>query len=86
VRGTAAGDTLIFKGIPFARPPVGALRFRPPQPAIPWQGVRDATAFAPIALQVAPGDTTAAPKLDGMSSTARPPAVHSFSVTSPMSM
>jgi para-nitrobenzyl esterase len=67
VRGTAAGDTLIFKGIPFARPPVGALRFRPPQPAIPWQGVRDATAFAPIALQVAPGDTTAAPKLDGMS-------------------
>ncbi len=35
----------IFRGIPFAAPPVGALRWAPPQPAAPWQGVRDATKF-----------------------------------------
>uniref|UniRef100_F7CJV8 Carboxylesterase 3 n=1 Tax=Ornithorhynchus anatinus TaxID=9258 RepID=F7CJV8_ORNAN len=41
----------VFLGIPFARPPVGPLRFSPPQPAESWDGVRDATTFPPICLQ-----------------------------------
>ncbi|KAJ6666155.1 hypothetical protein lerEdw1_001059, partial [Lerista edwardsae] len=41
----------VFLGIPFAKPPVGALRFSPPQPAEPWSHVRDATAHPPMCLQ-----------------------------------
>ncbi|XP_030060319.1 fatty acyl-CoA hydrolase precursor, medium chain [Microcaecilia unicolor] len=41
-----------YYGIPFAKPPVGPLRFAPPQPAEPWKGVRDATAYPPMCLQV----------------------------------
>jgi para-nitrobenzyl esterase len=40
-----------YLGVPFAAPPVGALRWRPPQPVVPWQGVRAATAFGPQCLQ-----------------------------------
>ena len=40
-----------FRGIPFARPPVGPLRFRPPEPAEPWSGVRDATQYGHSAPQ-----------------------------------
>ena len=43
LRGTLQGTTAIFLGIPFAAPPVGALRWREPQPPIAWSGVRDAT-------------------------------------------
>jgi para-nitrobenzyl esterase len=47
VRGLASGVVDEFLGIPYAAPPVGALRWRPPQHAARWSGVRDATQFAP---------------------------------------
>src|SRR5437763_5484539 len=40
-----------YLGIPFASPPVGDLRWRPPQPVIPWQGVRAADRFSPACMQ-----------------------------------
>jgi para-nitrobenzyl esterase len=53
VRGLANGAGDEFLGIPYAAPPVGALRWRPPQPAASWPGVRDATQFAPHCPQLA---------------------------------
>jgi para-nitrobenzyl esterase len=41
-----------FKGIPFAAPPVGALRWKAPQPVSPWKGVRQAAKFGPRAMQL----------------------------------
>ncbi len=46
------GAVRAFKGIPYAAPPVGNLRWQPPQPAAPWQGVRDARSYPPRAMQV----------------------------------
>ncbi|HZT67216.1 MAG TPA: carboxylesterase/lipase family protein [Acidimicrobiales bacterium] len=51
IRGESQGPVRVFKGIPYARPPVGALRFRAPQPAEPWTGVREAISFGPLAPQ-----------------------------------
>ena len=51
VAGTAAGGLSIFKGIPFAAPPLGGLRWRAPQPLRPWSGVRQAREFAPACMQ-----------------------------------
>ncbi len=51
LRGSAENGVHVFRGIPFAQPPVGDLRFRPPQPLEPWSGVRDATAFGPCPHQ-----------------------------------
>src|SRR5580658_4486115 len=53
VRGLADGPVNEFLGIPYAAPPVGALRWQPPQPAASWSGVRDATQFAPHCPQLA---------------------------------
>jgi para-nitrobenzyl esterase len=53
VRGASSGPVDEFLGIPYAAPPVGALRWRPPQPAANWSGVRDATQFAPHCPQLA---------------------------------
>ena len=52
VRGQDLGSVLVWKGIPYAAPPVGARRFQPPQPVDSWAGVREATAFGPIAPQL----------------------------------
>ena len=51
VRGTADGGIAVFKGIPYAVPPVGAMRWRPPAPMQRWKTVRDATAFGPACVQ-----------------------------------
>ncbi|HSL48082.1 MAG TPA: carboxylesterase/lipase family protein [Candidatus Deferrimicrobiaceae bacterium] len=51
VRGVAEDGLAVFRGLPFARPPVGPLRFRPPEPPERWAGIRDATRFGPSAAQ-----------------------------------
>lgn len=53
VEGQFSGNQRIsvFKGVPYAAPPVGPLRFLPPQPLQPWDGVRRCHDFAPVAVQ-----------------------------------
>ncbi|WP_422749468.1 carboxylesterase/lipase family protein [Mycobacterium sp. WMMD1722] len=51
LRGVLADDHRLFAGIPYAAPPVGPLRFQPPQPATPWTGERDATRPGPRCVQ-----------------------------------
>lgn len=52
IQGTDLGPVIAWKGIPYASPPVGTRRFKPPQPPEPWPGIRDATAFGSISLQL----------------------------------
>jgi para-nitrobenzyl esterase len=47
VQGSWDGEVAVFRGIPFAAPPVGPHRFAAPRPPAPWEGVRDVTAFGP---------------------------------------
>ena len=51
VRGAVTGSVISWKGIPYAAPPVGPLRWCNPQPSLRWSGVRDATRFGPACLQ-----------------------------------
>lgn len=59
VAGTMAGDigkeVRIYRGIPYAAPPVGNLRWRPPQPVTPWKGILECTKFSLWAPQSFPG-------------------------------
>lgn len=48
---TATEGVLLYKGIPFAAPPVGDLRWKAPRPVIPWMGVLKADKFSPAAIQ-----------------------------------
>ena len=67
IRGCVSDGVATFKGVPYAAPPFGANRLRPPHPAKPWDGVRDARAFGPKSPQVAypPGIAEAIPELVG---------------------
>ena len=64
LRGVSEAGVDSYKGIPFAEPPVGELRWRPPMPIAAWQGVRDVTAMQhdcmqlPAPSEAAPGGTT----------------------------
>jgi para-nitrobenzyl esterase len=51
IQGTIEDSLRVFKGIPFAAPPVGELRWKAPQPAKKWEGVKITTEFAPAAMQ-----------------------------------
>src|SRR3954468_24197849 len=51
IKGAIDNDLSIFKAIPFAAPPVGDLRWKAPQPVIPWTGTKDATNFAAPPMQ-----------------------------------
>jgi para-nitrobenzyl esterase len=52
LHGATAGAVTSFKGVPFAAPPVGDLRWKPPAAAASWTGVREATAFGPACMQM----------------------------------
>jgi para-nitrobenzyl esterase len=54
VEGTRepGSEIVVFRGIPFAEPPIGDLRFAPPQPVKSWSGVRKADRFGPCAMQL----------------------------------
>ncbi len=51
IRGYSRIGLIKFKGIPYAAPPVGELRFKPPAPVDPWEEVRDATKYSPVSIQ-----------------------------------
>jgi len=51
MRGTVEGDIRVFRGVPFAKPPVGRRRWKAPVPATPWKGVFEATKFGPACQQ-----------------------------------
>lgn len=57
IAGTVIGEpgkeVRIYRGIPYAAPPVGELRWKPPQPVVPWQGIRECTDFGNASPQVA---------------------------------
>ena len=50
--GRPEEGVLAFLGIPYAQPPIGPLRFRPPQKPAAWSGVRESFTYGPAAMQV----------------------------------
>jgi para-nitrobenzyl esterase len=67
VRGRNENGVAVFRGIPFAKPPIGRRRFQAPEPPAPWDGVREAKEFGPSSPQapmVAPPDGPPTPPAD----------------------
>lgn len=58
IEGTLCGDIAVYKGIPFAAPPVGDLRWKAPQPVRPWEGTLETKEFAPSPIQADDGLVT----------------------------
>jgi para-nitrobenzyl esterase len=54
VQGAMDGTIRVFKGLPYAQPPIGAGRWAPPKASLPWSGVRQATEFGPPCYQPPP--------------------------------
>ncbi len=52
LKGVTVDEIEVFKGVPFAIPPVGDLRWQAPKPLKPWNGVYEANKFAPICMQI----------------------------------
>jgi len=64
VQGAVEDGLTVYRGIPFAAPPVGDLRWRAPQPVVKWDGVKDTVKFAPACVQgmmMGPGGSGPAP-------------------------
>jgi para-nitrobenzyl esterase len=60
ISGTSEGGLTVYRGVPFAAPPVGDLRWRAPRPVAPWKGTRKADTFTAACLQEGvsmPGET-----------------------------
>lgn len=57
LRGLVAADYRLFQGIPYAAPPVGPLRWQPPQPTLPWSGMLDASKPGPQCIQETPHES-----------------------------
>lgn len=55
LKGQKKGNVTVWKGIPYAKPPVGDRRFRAPEPPAPWEEVREADLFGPAAMQTSNG-------------------------------
>src|SRR5512143_4301564 len=67
VQGAAEDGLTVYRGIPFAAPPVGDLRWRAPQPVMKWDGVKETIKFAPACIQgmrMGPGGSGPAPSED----------------------
>lgn len=60
IEGVVSGDALSFKGIPYAAPPIGNLRWRSPQPVTPWTGIRQTIKYGNDCMQH-PDPSDAAP-------------------------
>jgi len=61
LKGVTAGDVTSFKGVPYAQPPVGPLRWRAPEPAAHWTGVRVADRYGAICMQKLSADNGVGP-------------------------
>jgi para-nitrobenzyl esterase len=63
VLGEAGKEVHVYRGIPYAAPPIGDLRWKPPQPVTPWSGTRQCTEFKPIAPQANLGELPPFPQI-----------------------